>query len=265
MTHPVDDVLRDWEAKHGDDLRTLVLTEMAGIHDDVRFIHALVVTRQPGLGFLSVEAAKVQDDLIRAERRDRARHAREGVKPSGVVPAPGSVTAFSLLAEWSHLLADVEQSITTRLLRAGVCHVTTHRAGDDDNTRFIRVSELIRVTTRRRYLERLHTDLVDFHGRVTRCIDGNQIKAMPDPCPWCHRMTLIANLTTGVIRCERDPHTGDYASCLCSDSYCQCKTTTKFRHEWRRDEKAHKSTSWQGLRSAINAHTSDTSTEGHSR
>ncbi|MET1062464.1 MAG: hypothetical protein ABWX71_06175, partial [Aeromicrobium sp.] len=90
--------------------------------------------------------------------------------------------------------------------------------------------------------------------RVTRCIDGNQVKAMPDPCPWCGHHTLVANLTRGVITCDRDPHTGEHEPCVCSDSYCQCKTKPRtHRHTWQRDDPAHKGSSWEGLRRAINA------------
>jgi hypothetical protein len=255
------DALDRFIADHatGDSLRILVLTELAGVRHDLDLVRALVDSRQPSLGFLTVEAAKVQDDLIRAERRDRARHAREGVKPSGVVPAPGSVNAFSLLAEWNDLLADVERSITTRLLRAGVCHVTTRPMAlesDDVETaadlRYLRVVDLVSVLSRDRDLRRVHNDLTDLRARVQRCIDGNQLKALPDPCPWCGHMTLVADLASGEIRCGRDPHTGDYAACVCSDSYCPCKTTPiRHRHTWHRDHQPHKATSWQGLRSAI--------------
>jgi hypothetical protein len=237
-----------------EDLRTLVLLELHTLHDDLRLVRPLIVTRQATLGFLSVEAAKVQDDLIRDERADRARHAREGIKVSGVVPAPGSINAFSLLAEWADLLADIERSTTARLQRAGVCHITSRPGmADSDADRYSRVVELVSVLSRDRYLRRVHADLVDLHARVTRCIDGNQVKAMPDPCPWCGLNTLVANLTTGVITCDRDPSTGEHETCICSDSYCLCRTKPReHRHTWQRDDKAHKASSWEGLRRAIN-------------
>lgn len=237
------------------DLRVLVLAELAAIRDQLRLVRPLVSTRQATLGFLSVEAAKVQDDLIREERRDRAQHARDGIKVSGVTPAPGSINAFSLLAEWEGLLADVERSVTTRLSRAGMCHVVSRplTAADSEPAKYDRVVELVRVLNRDVYLRRVHADLVDLHARVVRCVDGNQVKAMPDPCPWCGLQTLVANLTTGVITCDRDPHTGEHVACVCSDSYCPCsKKPVSHRHTWHRDQPAHKTTSWQGLRSAIN-------------
>lgn len=234
---------------------TLVLTELAAIRDELPALRALVDTRQAGLGFLSVEAAKVQDDLIRQERHDRARHAQDGIKVTGVTPAPGSINAFSLLAEWTGTLVEIERFLVERLAFAGLCHVATRPTAHDldDTARYGRVLELLTGCRRTRWLTRLHADLVDLHERVTRCIDGSQVKAMPDPCPWCGHHTLVADLTAGVIRCGRDPHTGNYEPCICSDSYCACKTPGQHRHEWRRDEKAHKTTSWQGLRRAINA------------
>lgn len=258
------DALDQMVAKHGtgEDLRALVVAELAKVREELRLIRPLVTTRQATLGFLSVEAAKVQDDLIREERADRARHARDGVKVSGVVAAPGSINAFSLLAEWENLLADVERSITTRLLRARICLITSRPAGPDtEAARYDRVVELIGVLNRDTYLRRVHTDLVDLHSRVVRCIDGNQVKAMPDPCPWCGRHTLIANLTRGVITCDRDPHTGEHETCLCSDSYCPCKTKPRsHRHTWQRADQAHKGSSWEGLRRAINARLTDPTT-----
>lgn len=245
-TTPIDKMARDFEAKYGEDLRTLVLTELAGVRHDLELIRALVDSRQQSLGFLSVEAAKVQDDLIRKERGDRARHAREGVKPSGVVPAPGAVNALSLLAEWADLLAGVERSITTRLLRAGVCHVTTRpmplETDDIDvqaELRYVRVVDLVHVITRGKYLRRVHADVVDLHTRVIKCIDGSQIKAMPFPCPWCGRDTLVADVSerVGEIVCGRDPATGDFSFCRCTDSYCPCQAAGNHRHTWWRDRR----------------------------
>lgn len=234
---------------------TLVVTELAGIRGDLASLRVLVDTRQAGLGFLSVEAAKVQDDLIRQERRDRVQHARDRISVTGITPAPGSINAFSLLAEWTATLTEVERFLVERLTFAGLCHLATRPGAHDldDTTRYTRVLELLAGCRRTRYLHRLHSDLVDLHGRITRCIDGTQVKAMPDPCPWCGHHTLVADLTAGVITCGRDPHTGNHEPCICSDTYCACKTTARHRHTWRRDEKAHKHTSWQGLRRAINA------------
>lgn len=233
----------------------LVVAELAGIRADLPSLRQLVDTRQAGLGFLSVEAAKVQDDLIRQERRDRYAHARDRISVTGVTPAPGSINAFSLLAEWTALLTEAERFLVARLQAAGLCHLATRpgRHDLDDTTRYTRVLDLLAGCRRTSWLDRLHTDLVDLHGRITRCVDGTQVKAMPDPCPWCGHHTLVADLTAGVITCSRDPHTGNHEPCVCSDSYCACKTTRAHRHTWRRDDKAHKTTSWQGLRRAINA------------
>ena len=259
MTHrnPVDAAFDELRARIGDasDLQALLLADLVAIDELIPVLRHLVDTRQAGLGFLSVEAGRVQDDLIRKERRDRVRHAQDRVTTTGVVPAPGSINAFSLLADWTFLLADIEQTVTRHLLRAGICHIRTRPTGTQpsDADRLRVAEELTRVTTRRPLLERLHRDATDLRDRIDRAIEGTQIKAMPDPCPWCHRHTLVADLTAGVITFGRDPDTGNYEPCSCSDSYCACKTTGRHRHTWHRDEKAHKTTSWQGLRSAINA------------
>ncbi|WP_426243731.1 hypothetical protein [Nocardioides sp. LHG3406-4] len=254
----VDAHLADYRARVGDasDLQALLLADLGAIHELIPVLRHLVDTRQAGLGFLSVEAAKVQDDLIRKERRDRVRHAQDRVTTTGVVPAPGSINAFSLLADWTFLLVDIEQTITRHLLHVGICHIKTRPSSTQpSDTERLHVAEgLARVTTRRPLLERLHRDAADLHERIDRAIEGTQVKAMPDPCPWCGRHTLVADLTAGVITCGRDPDTGEHETCLCSDSYCACKTSPRrHRHTWHRDQPGHKSTSWHGLRHAINA------------
>lgn len=262
MTNP-NDAAAEWEAvsahvaaeRAGATALTLVLTELEAIRVQLPTLRSLVDTKQPGLGFLSVEAAKVQDDLLRQERRDRLDHARDGISVTGHTAAPGSINAFSLLAEWTALLVEIERFLAARLEAAGVCVLVAApaRADMDDTTRYMRVVRLLTGCRRDRWLGRLHSDLVDLHGRVTRAIDGNQVKAMPDPCPWCGHATLVADLTAGVITCGRDPDTGIHEPCVCSDSYCACRTSGRHRHTWHRDHKAHKATSWQGLRRAINA------------
>lgn len=234
---------------------TLALAELEAIRVELPTLRMLLDSRQRGLGFLSVEAAKVQDDLLRQERRDRVEHARDGITVTGHTQAPGSINAFSLLAEWTALLVEIERFLTSRLDAAGVCVLATGPSRDDmdDTTRYIRVVRLLAVCRRGRWLTRLHSDLVQLHDRITRAIDGNQVKAMPDPCPWCGHRTLVADLLAGVIECGRDPDTGHYEPCICSDSYCPCRAPGRFRHTWMRDHKAHRGSSWHGLRDAINA------------
>lgn len=245
---------------HSTDLRTLVLTELAHLRTQANNLADLIDTRRPTTGYLTVEAAKAQDDLLRTERTDRARHAREGTIPTAVVAAPGSISAFSLRSEWHALLADTERSIATRLLRAGICHTSSRPTTNTSTDQLCdRVEELLAVTTRPTYLERLHRDLVDLSTRITRFVEAAQIKALPDPCPWCGHLTLVADITNGVITCGPDRDTGITQWCICSDSYCDCQTASwTYRHTWHRDHKAHKGTSWQGLRRAINATNEET-------
>lgn len=234
-------------------VRTLVLAELARVHDQQPLLRALLVTRQPGIGFLTVEAAKVQDDLLRTERRDRYAHARDGVTVPGHAPAPLSVSPLSLIGEWRDLLLDTHRFLTEHHVRAGLTETRHVSRGCTDQELYATLTARLTASglARTSYLTRLHRDLVDLGDRGTRCIEGTQIKAMPDLCPWCGLQTLVADLDTGVITCQQDRDTGQYQWCICSDSYCPCQTS-HHRHTWHRNHKAHKTTSWQGLGRAIN-------------
>ena len=68
-----------------------------------------------------------------------------------------------------------------------------------------------------------------------RCIDGNDRTLLPVNCPHCDRRTLVVTHATGVIRCDADPKTGNYAPCVCPDSYCAChQAPVTYRHTWLR-------------------------------
>lgn len=236
------------------DLHVLIVAAIAHITTDLATVRQLLTAPQAGIGFLTVEAAKVQGDLIRAERRERHRMTKEGIVPTGEVPAPAAIAAYSLIAETDDLLNDIADRVTTRLARARVSSIHTRPLGHDATTadRADRTALLVGHLTRLPTLRRFHTELEDLHTRITRYIEGAYLLGMPDPCPWCHRHTLVADLNTGVITCGRDPDTGNHETCLCTDSYCPCHAAGRHRHTWHRDHRAHKTTSWQGLRRAIN-------------
>lgn len=236
------------------DALTLVLAELGHVQQQQPLLRTLLDTHQAGIGFLTVEAAKVQDDLLRTERHDRLAHARDGLTVPGHAPAPVSVSPLSLMGEWRDLLLDTHRFLSEHAARAGIVDAfASDDATTDDELADALTTRLVVLGFKRTsYLNRLHRDLVSLGDRGARCIDGTQIKAMPDPCPWCGLNTLVADLTNGVITCGTDAATGIRQWCICSDSYCPCHTNHRHRHTWVRDHKPHKTTSWQGLRRAIN-------------
>lgn len=231
------------------DLRTLIAAALADLAETMPQVELTIDTRAGRPVFLSVEARKVLDDLARQERRDRVRHAHERIVPTGTTPMPGSPTAVSLAAEYSLLVALIYADLVRRATDAGAVIVgtwPTDRVAPAELHPWI--THLVGYYTNPRGLRGIHTDLETLATRARQHLEGKGSAAVPDPCPWCHRDTLVAHFSDGIIRCERDPHTGRYETCLCSDSYCDCKTRRRHRHEWHRDQKSHKSTSWHGLR-----------------
>lgn len=224
----------------------LVLAELARVHNLTGTIHALITTRQAGVGFLTVEAAHAMDDMIRTEKTDRYRHGVDGIKVAGNTPAPGSIAAFSLLAEWRQLLVDTENDTVKRGGLTGL-RVAAPDLDDSDTARVVRVSGLVATTTHQPLLDRTHRDLVDLATRMSRCIDGNQLMAAPVRCPWCGRDTLVIDLGDGTATCGKDRKTGRLETCLCTHSWCPC-TTTGTRHVWHRS-KGHQADGWQTLAS----------------
>lgn len=231
-------------------LRTLICAALADLADVMPQINLTVDTRNTRPAYLSVEARQVLDDLVRQERRDRVRLAREHhMTPPGATRMPGSTTAISLLAEYADLVQTIYADLARRAVDAGAILIgtwpTDHVTPDQLHPW---VTHLVGHYTNTRGLRAVHEDLEDLAGRARRHLEGKGAAKLPDPCPWCHRDTLIAHFSDGVIRCERDPHTGHYETCICSDTYCPCRTRSRHRHEWHRDQKAHKNTSWHGLR-----------------
>lgn len=244
MTHPTPEQVVPMPAT---DYAALVLAELARVHDLTGPLRDLVTTRQAGIGFLTVEAAAAMDDLLRTEKADRYRHRVDGIKVLGNAPSPGSIAAFSLLAEWRRLLVDTENDTVKRLERATGLVGAAPTGRDSDVDRFMRVAELLAATTHRPLLGRVHRDLVDLATRMTRCIDGNQLMAAPVNCPWCRRNTLVIDLEAGTATCGRDRDTYRLEECLCTHSWCGC-TTTGARHVWHRS-KGHQADGWQTLAS----------------
>jgi hypothetical protein len=255
MVTPLDQAVDAWNAEHGDhtDLRTLIGSALLELDQLLPLAGGLVDTHQRGIGFLTVEAAKVMNDLVRSERRDRIAQAKDGIKLTGPVPAPGSIAAYSLREEAQRVCDELAQILTTRLNRAGVCLIPTppipaNWIGIHD-PHVARLADLVAVTRRTSTLRVIHGHVEDITTRVRRLIDGNDTKALPEPCPFCHRHTLVAYLAEDqeVIRCERDPKTGQHETCICDDSYCHCKTGGRRRHEWHRNKGSQK-WGWYGLR-----------------
>ena len=251
-------------ALHGDhtDLRTLISSCLHDLDRLLPLAGALVDTRQRGIGFLSVEARMVMDDLVRKERRDQLDNLKAGIKLTGATPAPGSIAAYSVREEAQRDLDELAEWLNHRMRTAGVCMVSglSFAGIGYDDPHVARLARYVAETTSISLLRYVHTTLEDITGRTRNVVDGRDIKAHPEPCPFCGRRTLVVYLTRpwehaaatgeGVIRCERDPHTGQYETCVCNDTYCACKTGGRHRHEWRNGQKG--KWGWYGLRDDLN-------------
>ena len=260
----LDRAVMEHNAKYGDhtDLRTLISSCLHDLDRLLPLANALVDTRQRGIGFLSVEARMVMDDLVRKERRDQLDNLKAGIKLTGATPAPGSISAYSILEEAQRDLDDLAEWLNHRMRTVGVCLVRdlSHAGFGYEDAHIARLAQYVAETTSVQLLRHAHVTLEDITTRTRNMVDGRDIKAHPEPCPFCGRRTLVVYLTRpwehagatgeGVIRCERDPKTGQYEDCVCNDSYCPCKTAARHRHEWRNGQKG--KWGWYGLRDDLN-------------
>lgn len=247
-----------------EDLRVHVSQALTALAGALPRAVDLVDTRQRGLGFATYEAKQIQDDQIRKERRDRAdayawlranqlhwNLLHDLPKPTGDTPAPGNVRAWSVLAEVELVLCDLIRSTERAFIAAGVCAL--YRLPDNP-TPLDLVEHLRRLSwhvNNTRMLTRIESQVEWCSSEVTSLLDGNDKTVLDGPCPHCNRRTLVVTFATGVIRCERDPHTGQYETCVCPDSYCDCKTDPRHRHEWHRD-KGTTNSGWWSLADRLN-------------
>ena len=235
------------------DLHTLIDTTLRQLDNLITQAAPLVDTHQRGIGFLTVEAAKVMDDNLRAEKRDRINQAKWGIKLTGPVPAPVTVSAVSLIDEAERVCGDWASNLEGRLERAGICFLYSQSftgIGYDDaqTARLAAVVEVIRTPTT---LGNIHRDLEALVVKFKTLIDGSaKAYRLREPCPYCHLHTLVCYPEQHLVVCEQDPKTGRYEPCVCDDSYCHCKTRAHRRHEWTRTNRG----KWglYGLRDALN-------------
>lgn len=240
MTHPATDTTETTTAARQvavDDLRVHISTALTALGRHINAVHALVATRSRGLGFLTHEGKAAMDRQVIAERADRYWNLVNagGVKITGEVPAPGSIPALQYLAETHTGLAHLVRRIVTAATRAGVCPIP-RLAGEPTIPALIaRLRELSwRVNNLDLLTETLH-DLENLTHHATSLLEGNDKTRLDEPCPHCGRPTLVVYFRDGVIRCDRDPHTGLYEPCACPDPMCDCHTNPHHRHQWYRD------------------------------
>lgn len=102
-------------------------------------------------------------------------------------------------------------------------------------------------------LHRVLRDLEAAHKTATDLVDGNARVLLADTypgivCPHCNRATLAAFFRDDVIRCDRDPDTGQWETCICTDPFCECKNRpVEFRHDWVRTKPSRDKRSWYAL------------------
>lgn len=259
--HQLDET---WTEVRVADLRVHVSQALTALAGTLPKAAALVDTRQRGLGFATYEAKQIRDEQIRKERRDRAdayawlrahqlhwNLLHDLPKATGETPAPGNVNAWSQLAEVELVLVDLIRSTERAFLTAGVCALYRLR---ENPTAVDLVEHLRRLSwhiNNTRMLARILSQIEWCTDELDRLIDGNDKTVLDGPCPHCGRRTLVVTFTDGVIRCDRDPNTGQYEPCTCPDSYCNCHQDPHHRHEWHRD-KGTTATGWWALSDRLN-------------
>ena len=244
---------------------------------DTSLVHDLARGHQGGLGFLTPESRKILDAQLQADRlyrRTQPDHLDEHgqvvigldwlnrdshVAGTGYVRSSATISAVHVEAEILFTNHDLIRRTIRRLRDAGVC--TLHRLDVDPTT--VQVVEHLRTliwsAPSPSLLQEIQRETDHLTELASLTIDGNDRAGMEDPCPHCNRQTLVAYFRDGLIRCDRDPHTSNYAPCQCEDRYCDCKSKpVSFRHTWYRSkrtaEKPVTAHDWHDLANRLNIH-----------
>jgi hypothetical protein len=204
---------------------------------NLALVEAMLDTRTRGLGFLTDEGRRALDVLTRVERQAARDNERLGFPaPSGNIPAPAALSPLQVLAEAAVDLQKLAHRAHVALEAAGVCPIA---GGLPDTASLsdlvLHLGRLLEATTSRRIHDQATRDLEHLVEISNRVVDGNDRVLLTANCPHCDRRTLVVTFATGVIRCDADPKTGNYAPCTCPDSYCACHTKpVTHRHTWHR-------------------------------
>lgn len=231
-----------------------LLTTLANL---IPLVGDLTNSRQRGLGFMTFEGKRIQDEMVRSEREDldkRIRRAREKnllpldgfVGGRGESPAPVNIVAGSIDAHVHTTLHHTIKQLVGDLAKHGICTLT--RVPEDATSLELVavVRQLIWQCVNIPLLDAIDRDLEDLIENARRLIDGEDRVWMNAECPHCENRTLVAFLVDDLIRCDRHPKTGRYEPCTCSDPLCECKTRPH-RHEWFRNKKP----DWEALNDRI--------------
>lgn len=231
------------------------LTDLAVLVD---LVAELLDTQQRGLGFLTPDARKAQDQMMRAERRARVDTKKRALglgfmrgTPStygtGHITGAGNPTALSVDADITFTLIHLSQRTVRALTRAGVCAL--HRLPGEPTTsdHIAHLRALAWTAPSIPLLASIQRDLERLVESATYVVDGND-RIQLGNCPHCGTKTentLVVYFKTGIVRCDRDPRTGHYSPCVCGDPYCACKhKPVSHRHEWHRDRGAARNGWW---------------------
>lgn len=210
-------------------------------------VEAMLDTRIRGLGFLTDEGRRALDALTRIERRTARLNKSLGFPdPSGNIASPVAPKPLEVIAEAATDLQLLAHRAHVALEKAGVCPIVGGLPDTASLSDLLHhVGRLLEATTSRRILDQATRDLEHLVEISNACIDGNDRTLLPVNCPHCDRRTLVVTHDTGVIRCDADPKTGEYAPCVCPDSYCAChQAPVAHRHTWYRANLAGPNSWW---------------------
>lgn len=240
----VEDIQADISATITD---LVILTDLIG---------QLVTTRQRGLGFLTPQGRQILDQLTRLEQTERRAQPTQplglrwlnresSTAGTGDVPAPVTMSAAAVDAEIYFTVHDLTRRVGKALARVepvvetdrGWCRWPRRpRHAPEPNS--IELMGHLRTLVWDSPSPSLLGDVLHSLQRLVEAADlvvnGNDRTQLGD-CPHCGRPTLTVYFRDDVIRCDKDPVTGHFQACRCSDPYCDCKQKPiSFRHSWWR-------------------------------
>lgn len=188
---------------------------------------------------IPVLAPEVRESINRQDGADR-RQRRESLiagfpEATGATRAPVNLATATVLVEARMELTQWVRRILRGHTAAGICLIPRVAPTDDPVVLCDQLRDLVWTMGRIRNVKQLRRDVEHLVVAAQRIVDGEDRRSLPDPCPWCGRLSLVFYPEAGMTVCERKPGPGGRRpECFCPADLCPCKATgaPKFEHAW---------------------------------